>query len=149
MKIWRFDFLKLLENLANLGGFFSPFCSMKNPLYRSKTDFFRSKFGEISPVKETVQVCTRVDAPSARRGGGGRRRRVKNSRLFPCVPAGLEQREMHATIDTYLHPRVIVVIVVPVFLTFIAHGGDKICWESKLRCREKALHSKCSLQSGF
>jgi len=25
----------------------------------------------------------------------------------------------------------------------------KICWESKLSCREKALHSKSSLQSGF
>jgi hypothetical protein len=32
----------------------------------------------------------------------------------------------------------------------MAHGGDKkICWESKLSCREKALHSKSSLQSGF
>ncbi len=33
------------------------------------------------------------------------------------------------------------------FDIFMAHGGDKICWESKLRCREKAkaLHSKMLL----
>ncbi len=38
------------------------------------------------------------------------------------------------------------------FDIFMAHGGDKICWESKLRCREKAklFTAKCLLlQSGF
>ncbi len=143
LKIWRI-----------WGGFFlGPFCSMKNPLCRSKSDFFfRSKFGEnLAPVKETLQVCTRVDAPdcTTRR----RRNLTTRSEEFPIVSlfpggVGVSARCTRHTYITHIHAR----CSSSSSQFFDIHGtwgGDKFCWESKLRCREKALHRKCSLQSGF
>jgi hypothetical protein len=42
-------------------GEFGPILAMKNPLYRLKSYFFRSTFGEISPNKKETPSCPGPD----------------------------------------------------------------------------------------
>jgi hypothetical protein len=99
LAIWLKKFLRIL---ANLGVFFFLLVPWKILCIGRHQIFFcfRSKFGENSPVKQTLQVCTRVDSPECTTT----RTTMTTSEEFPIVslcPGGVgvarDARHIHNT----------------------------------------------------